>query len=254
MASAQFQGLPRSPGDTAVRFVIDHLDRHDTRGVLNRFDPRALPTSPALIDSLLLRLDTGFAIGQVHEIRLINRTYFRAFNTGEIDEQLAYHVLGQSRNLLVFAATHTDSTSTSITELRWQLAPADLRRMNPFTLSGKSWLHYVFLTVAVLVPLLCLATALVSARSTLRLKWLWVAFSLVGLAKVSILWVDAQASHAAVRFVPFSIQLLGAGVLKYPLYAPWVISVSLPLGALLFWIVVWRRRSVHLPPGAHGAA
>jgi hypothetical protein len=76
--------------------------------------------------------------------------------------------------------------------------------------------------------------------------------SLISVGKLSIAWTDSSAANAAVRFAPINFQLLGAGFAKYPLYAPWVVSIGLPGFALAYWIVGRRRPTT--PPASSSVA
>jgi hypothetical protein len=232
---AQFAGPPRA--DSAVRYLISRMALRDTTGIILPFEEASLASQGIGRDSLLHLLLVGFDIGRVQKAEVIDRTEFHPFNATRIDEQLAYHVVGQRDSRLVFVAATSDSGNTSLTGIRWQQAPADLRQMNPFRFAGKSWLHYTILTLAVLIPLFSIGTAVVAALSRGRFKWVWAVVSLISIGKIGIAWTDSSAAGAAVRFTPINLQLLGAGVLKYPLYAPWVISIGLPVFALAYWIL-----------------
>lgn len=85
------------------------------------------------------------------------------------------------------------------------------------------------LFLAILVPLFTLYALILCIRTKIeKKKWLWVIFVLAGIASFSVDWTTGQW-----RIVPLSFQLLGAGA-SAPPYGPWVISVSLPLGAIIF--------------------
>ena len=239
--AAQFVAPPRA--DSTIQYLVHRLALRDTVGMVLPFDQTKLAAQGIARDSLLHMLLAGFDIGPIQEAKLIDRTEFHPFNATRVDEQLAYHVKGQQDNRLVFVAATTDSGRTWLTGLHWQQAPADLRQMNPFRLAGMSWLHYGFLMFAGLIPLFSLATAIVAAVSRIPYKWAWVVASLVSLGKLGIVWTTSVPATAAIRFAPLHVQLLGAGILKYPLYAPWVVSIGLPVFALGYWVVGRRRAS-----------
>jgi hypothetical protein len=217
--------------------LITRLALRDTTGIVLPFDASSLAAQGIGRDSLLHLLLIGFDIGPVQKADVIDRTDFHPFNSTRVDEQLAYHVIGARDSRLVFVAATTDAGQTWLTGIRWQQAPADLRQMNSFRLGGKSWLQYGILALAVLIPLFSVATAVAASLSRARFKWVWAATSLISLGKLAIAWTDSSAGHVATRFSPVYVQLLGAGILKYPLYAPWVISIGLPVFALAYWIV-----------------
>lgn len=114
---------------------------------------------------------------------------------------------------------------------------------NAFTLDGKGLLHYGVLVLAVLIPLFILYALVVCLRSRFeRRKWLWVLFVACGLVQFHLNWSSGEWS-----LQPLSVQLLGAGFAKGGPVAPWVFTLSLPVGAMLFLL---RR---HREPGWPGA-
>lgn len=96
--------------------------------------------------------------------------------------------------------------------------------------------HYVFSALAGGVFAFGVVSLVACARTKFpRRKWLWVLFVLVGVGQVTFNWTTGQ-----IGFVPISVQVLSVGLSAPSVYAPWTLSVSLPLGAVLFWFK--RRR------------
>ena len=124
---------------------------------------------------------------------------------------------------------------------RWLLAGfhfrgasrAQLEQLN-FGLSGKSLIHYLVLAGVVLVPLFVVATtgwALVGRR------WGWAVLSLFGVMAFKLNWATGEWS-----FMPLAFNLLGAGFMKMgSAFAPWILTVALPLPAILFWVLEKHR-------------
>ena len=236
---AQFMATPRA--DASVHALLSALANGDTVGVTRLFDSTALAGFGMTHDSLVHLLSEGFNIGPIAEVKLIDRGEFHPFGASRVDEQLTYHVIAQRESRLLFVAASSDSGRTRLTGMRWQAAPNDLRQMNHFTLGDKSWLHYVFLALAVGLPLFSLFTAVAAVRSHARHKWLWAAASLIGVGKLGIVWVSSSAGQATLRFTPLNFQLLSASYFKYPMYAPWVISIAFPVFALGYWVIGRRN-------------
>jgi hypothetical protein len=63
-------------------------------------------------------------------------------------------------------------------------------------------------------------------------------FILFGVGNFALDWTTGEW-----QFAPLHVHLLSASV-SANLYGPWVLSVSVPLGALLF---LWRRRRLSAP-------
>lgn len=124
---------------------------------------------------------------------------------------------------------------------------------NRFTLDGKGPVHYIVLTLAVAIPLLVVYALVLCIRTPMpSRKWLWVVFVALGLVQCQFEWTSG-----AWRIQPLSVIVLGAGFAKPGPFAPWVFTLSMPLGALLF---MHRRRAQqrlaaaqaaleHQPPG-----
>ena len=92
------------------------------------------------------------------------------------------------------------------------------------------------LALAVAAPLFSLYALVLCVRTRLRgKKWLWIVAILLGVGALSVNWTTGQWN-----FQPAYVQLLSASATASP-YGPWVISVSVPLGAILF---VLRRKEL----------
>src|SRR5262249_3844824 len=116
---------------------------------------------------------------------------------------------------------------------------------NDFTLSGKGSLHYAVLALAVAVPLFIVYALVLCIRTKFeRRKWLWGIFVLVGLVQFPLNWSTGET-----EVTPVSFQVLGAGVMKAGPAAPWMLTVSMPVGAIVFLL---RRRRLRLQAAAGG--
>ena len=54
---------------------------------------------------------------------------------------------------------------------------------------------------------------------------------MLGLGQLSLNWTTGDLDYRIAR-----VQMLGSAYLKQGLYAPWILSVSVPLGAIVFLI------------------
>jgi hypothetical protein len=110
-----------------------------------------------------------------------------------------------------------------------------------FTLRDKSTVHVVWLIIAIVIPVVCVLTALLvaTARGMPKRKR-WVIASLVGVGRFSLNW-----STGAISVNPIYVLLFGAAATRGPA-TPWIISVSVPLGAILALRKYrdWRRSQV----------
>lgn len=77
------------------------------------------------------------------------------------------------------------------------------------------------------IPILC--TLIQCVRTRVKRKWLWIPFILIGIGSVQRNWTMGQLG-----LQPLSLHIPGAALTRGGLYAPWILSVSFPLGAVLF--------------------
>jgi hypothetical protein len=156
------------------------------------------------------------------------------------------------RAFLVNVATESIDNSASRVIIGFHVypIPESLECLNKFTLADKSIAQYLMLAWTALVPLFSLSVLrLCVGASDQKRKGLWATFILLGFGQLSVDWGTGQW-----HFVPLAVRLLSAGV-SAPQYDPhgpwalgafvevdfgafptygWVISASLPLGAVIF--------------------
>ena len=124
--------------------------------------------------------------------------------------------------------------------------PGSLEATHAFSFQGKSFGHYLLLVACVGIPLFILITVVVCARSRVRRKWLWMIFILFGVGQFTMNWTTGTFD-----FSPLFIQLGGGGCSRAGYFAPWVLSFSIPLGAIIF--LVRRRQLIAAAAGSGGA-
>jgi hypothetical protein len=144
--------------------------------------------------------------------------------------------------LLINVVTRNKGGQVTITGFRVNAIPDSLEHANRFRMGGKGGRYYLVLALAVFMPLFSLYALVRCLRANpLKRKWLWIAFILVGFSTFSLNWSSGLWS-----FRPLSVQLFSASAFQ-PLYGPWSLSVSLPVGAIVFLIL---RRRLTKPAGA----
>ena len=111
-----------------------------------------------------------------------------------------------------------------------RIADEPLSKAYIFTFKNKGFLHYLFLFFATLIPIFIIITLIFAIKTKLKNKWLWIIGILFGFIKFSINWTTGQ-----VGFNLINISILGAGFSKPGNIAPWILSFSLPIVAIIFW-------------------
>lgn len=104
-----------------------------------------------------------------------------------------------------------------------------LEELHRFTLTGKGTLQYLVLVAAIAAALLTFYALVSCVRTEFpKRKWLWILFILMGFGTLAVNWTTGEWS-----VTPLSAQLFSAAAMA-PLYGPWTIAVSLPLGSIIF--------------------
>ena len=117
-----------------------------------------------------------------------------------------------------------------ITTFDGTIKDESLSRVHAFTLANKGFLHYLILFFAIMIPIFIIVTLIYATKTKLTKKWLWIIGILFGTVKFSINWTTGQ-----VGFNLINISFLGVGFSKSGIIAPWVLSCSLPIVAIIFW-------------------
>lgn len=147
-------------------------------------------------------------------------------------------------SLVVFPHEGECCTLTYIWIAPSETAPSQL---NAFRLAEKSPLHWIMFGLLILMPVFHLFTAIACGfNKKVKRKYLWIPFILVGLWGVDFNWTTGamafeliNISNGRVNFNFLSIHLLGAGMIKAGVFAPWILTIASPVGPLIYWI--WAR-------------
>ncbi len=104
--------------------------------------------------------------------------------------------------------------------------------VNAFKLSGKSFFQYALIPISIFILIFIIHTALLCLRVMKgeQMKWPWFVFILFGAGAMSMNWTTGELAWQL-----FSAQFLGSGMLRDGLDGPWVLTTSMPLGAIFFY-------------------
>ena len=225
-----------SPEDQATaRRYINLLRAHDYDPLEKAMDPTL--ASPSIRDTLtrmsalipaqeptsveLVGVQSS-AYDQIggHESAMVNTTFEYRFG---------------DKWLLINVAIKTANGVSTIIGFHVNPEHQSVKSINQFTLEGKSVFHYLVMAMAIFAVLGSLYALFVCIRTKLpRRKWLWILFIVFGVGRIGINWTTGQ-----MFFLPISLQMFSASAFA-PLYGPWLVSFSLPLGAILF--LLQRRK------------
>ncbi len=148
---------------------------------------------------------------------------------------LSYQLQFQNTLLLANFTVAEMSGKNRILSYRVSTLSKSLEEINAFTFSGKSFRPYIVLLVAAGTPIFIIYTIVLCVRTKMKRKWLWIIFMLFGVGSYSLHWTSGN-----MVFQPFTIMLFSAGFSKSGFYGPWIFTISVPIGALVF--ILMRRK------------
>lgn len=220
----------------AARGYIDLLRQHKFNQIEKAIDPSI---RTATLHDKLAEMAAALPPQNPVSVKIVGANSFSS--SGITERNLTFEYQFPHRWMLINIALRKRNGVTTIIGFRVKALPNSLENLNQFSLSGKGILQYVVLALAALAVLVSIYALVLCVRTRIvRRKWLWIVFILCGVGKVSINWATGQWG-----FMPISIQIFSAGAFA-PLYGPWILSVSFPLGAVLF--LLRRKRQADAPP------
>ena len=207
----------------------------------NKFEPIEKDIDPSLkgvlTQDVLTKMTEAIPPQDPISVKVIGAQQVRNPDLYRINLSFEYQF--PSKWVLINVATQKKDGVLTIIGFNIYPLQDSLENLNKFTLAGKNLLQYLTLALAVLIPLFTLFALVLCIRTKMeKRKWLWIIFILIGLGKFTVNWTTGQWN-----FAPFSFQLLGAASFAPP-YSAWLISISLPLGAIVFLI---RRKKLVAP-------
>lgn len=227
-ASAEEQSLAKS--------YIDHLRARDFDYIEKTTDPSIL--SPALRETLA-KMASIFPNESLISVKLVGAHSFRRADLHTLNATFEYEY--GSKWLVANVVTQEKGGIKTIVGFNVYPRSQSLEAENRFTLVGKALTQYLVLAGAIAAALLTIYSLVVCVRTKLPgRKWPWVLFILVGFGKFAVNWTTGEWGVS-----PLSVQLFSAGVFA-PLYGPWTIAVSVPLGAFLFLFL--RGKAARVAP------
>jgi hypothetical protein len=234
--------------DAAIDWMVSKGDRDVTTYYIDllrdqNFYPIERDMDPSLkgdnLPTTLKEMSRLIPKGKPLSVKIVGVNAWGTPGASEKNITLEYEYPGKW--LLANVATRTTKSHFTIIGFRILPLPDSLENINRFTLAGKTPIHYAVFGFVILVPLFIVFSLVQCARTKMKRKWLWMIFIGLGVCKFSIDWTSGQW-----LFLPLSVELLGAGATA-PFYGPWTLSVSLPLGALLF-LLLRKKLSLKIAP------
>ena len=214
--------------DKLARELISNLRKNNLDFVISNFDEGKLGENPK---EILSKLHEYIDKQEPKNIELIGCNIFSSSNKrrSNLTYQIEFPDSWYTANIVI----DTVGDSKKAFGFHIYKIPDSLERLNSFSFKNKRIKNYLILLFTLLVPLFIIISLVLCIKSKIKKKWLWILFILFGIGKLGINWTTGQ-----ILFNPLSIniQLLGSACFKAGMYAPWIISTSFPLGAIIFLI------------------
>lgn len=229
------QKFASAQDQTVAKQYMDELRKGAFNDIEAQVDPSLKsPTLPATLQQMAALIPREAP----ESVKLVGAQTVHA--SGRTTRSLTFEYGFHDTWVLLSVTTQDVSGHTSLTGLHVQRLAQSLEEQNRFTLVGKSPLQYTILVLTVLLPLFTLYALVVCARRKLPgRKWPWILFILFGVCRVAVNWTTGAWAVS-----PLYIQLFSASAVQ-PLYGAWTLSVSIPLGAIIFLL---RRRPAEPSP------
>ena len=214
-----------SPEDqVTAKSYIDRLRARNFDEIEKVLDPSIRTTD---IRDRLVKMADLVPNQEPTSVKVVGAHSFSAPDTKTVNTTFEYNFRGKW--LLANVAVQERQGTKTIVGFNINPMPQSLEAQNRFTLAGKNAIQYSVLTAAIAATLVTLYSLVICAKTKFpKRKWLWMLFILVGFGKLAVNWTTGEWGIA-----PLSVQLFSAAAMA-PLYGPWTIAVSLPLGAIVF--------------------
>lgn len=224
------KALAPSADQQAAKGYIDLLRQHKFDQIEQDIDP-GLKT--AGLHDTLVKMAAALPPQNPVSVKVVGANTFRG--SGVTKDDITFEYQFPDRWLLASVAIEKTGGVSTIIGIHVNLLPDSLEHLNRFSLRGKGLLQYAVLALAALAAIVSLYALVLCARTRMtKRKWLWILFILFGVGKLSVNWTTGQWG-----ITPLSVQLFSAAAFS-PLYGPWILSVSFPLGAV--WFLLRRKQ------------
>ncbi len=168
---------------------------------------------------------------------------------GVVIDTVVYHMSGPNSALLAVGQVEHNDGELKLVGLSFNPAPQELSELFPFVLVGLSYVHYYMLIALVCVPALMAYATVQCLRRESGVGWAWIPLILIGIGRATAVWVPGPPDERLFSFVPATITMLGVQLVKVPVFEPWQVSVSVPLGAIAYLWWSGRRQPTQVESG-----
>ena len=243
-----FAKVASRPDAVEARQIVDTLARGDVAAVAARLDESQRTPDP---ENVLKLLVAQFPQRAPIDVRLVGYQANSVKEFGGSTTEMS-NVTFESKYDSAYVVTNVvlrriDDGARKIVGLHTEALADSLEVLNAFSLRKAGIAQYAFLLAMIAVAATTVA-ALVSwfrRRRVTKRRWLWLLAIVVGPFKLAINWTTGGIAIQALTFQLFSLSVMRDGFV-----GPWILSFSIPAGAIAFLINARRaeQRSRQEPP------
>lgn len=228
---ARLQKAAPKEADQVAREFITALNKKNTDQAEKLIEPKIRTEAKEKLKNLATLLDVGapkkvqvvgVRVRQDKEQKLVQLNYQIYFEKVWVAASLA--ILENSEGRYIFS-------------VRMDPLKEPLEKIYAFKLWGKSFFHYIVLLLFIAAPLFTLYVLIQCIRLPVKRKWIWIPLIVLGFFPLYLDWTMGRAFIRLLGVHLFSISFMKAK------YGPLVLSVGVPIGALIFYFKYLFRKN-----------
>jgi len=218
-----------------AREFLHALRDGDFEKVMNRLNSGSIePETEAKLKKASEQLNSG----KIISMEVVNVKFTGTFMGTVKRSFISYEIKMDNKwmiaNIVVEAP---DNGDLSIIGIYVEPKEKSLAQINTFTLSGKTYPYYLMIVFSTLFSILTIYAFVICLISKIKSKVFWLWFIVLGVGNLTINWTTGQFESGIV-----SLAQLWLPAFRESLYGPWLVSVSLPAGAIIFLLIHGMKR------------
>jgi hypothetical protein len=205
-----------------IQAAVDDVAREDAVALSAKVPPELRPAIQANLPAMRRALPAP-----PHKLTAVY-TNVDLIGDGRTAEAL-YQIEGSDGWATLDVTVRTSGGAKQLAGLYLEPMKGEPKRLHPFRLAdgGAAGLAMVAAMVAA-VAVTIAALVRIWRSGLFRRRWLWTIGALCGLTVLKLNWSTGELS-----FQPLAFQIFSASAVKSPIFAPWVLGVSVPVVALI---------------------
>lgn len=229
--------IPESskPADNFSRSFINKVIKGQLESSFSDIEPTVLNQEAK---EFITNANKNISGGNLKTIKVVEYNWKTMFSTNsekftQYNLSYEYEYEFENKNILFRTSIVEKNNKFSVVMFNGEILPGKLSELTKFTFENKTFVHYIFLIFAILIPLFIIATLvfMLKSRITRKQKVIWsLVILFICFPKFVIDWNNGQTDFSFLNF-----SLLGSSYTKTTLYSAWLISFNIPIGALIYW-------------------